>query len=158
MADKPPHDHRQMAKDLWNRTWDLLEKEDRTEDEIAELAEAAHASRWHWRQAGTGVHAQRGEWMLGRVYCELNVPNAAAWHLKRTEALTEANRADLADFDFAFVLALRARVTAVSGDAKRAATEYAAAEAMGRTLADAGDRAEFARQLKTGNWGAFKPE
>jgi hypothetical protein len=152
-----PHDHRQMAKDLWGRTWDLLDKPDRTEDEIAELAEAAHASRWHWRQAGTGVHAQRGEWMLGRVYCEVGVPAAAAWHLKRTEALTEAHKDELADFDFAFVIALRARVAAIAGDLDLAAKEHAAAEGAGRHLADADDRDEFARQLASGNWGAFKP-
>jgi hypothetical protein len=152
-----PHDHRQMAKDLWNRTWALLEKSDRTEEDIAELAEAAFASRWHWRQAGTGVHAQRGEWMLGRMWCEVGVPAAAAWHLQRTEALTDANKADLSDFDFAFVIALRARVAAVSGDFKAAASEYAAAEAAGRRLAEADDRAEFARQLAGGNWGEFKP-
>jgi hypothetical protein len=151
-----PHDHRQMAKDLWNRTWDLLEKKDRTEDEIAELAEAAHASRWHWRQVGAGVHAQRGEWMLSRMYCETSVPAAAAWHLKLCEAQTEAHKAELKDFDFAFVIALRARVAAVAGDLDIAAKEYAAAEAAGRRLAEADDRDEFARQLKSGNWGAFK--
>lgn len=151
-----PHDHRQMAKDLWGRTWELLEKADRTEDETAELAEAAFASRWHWRQAGTGVHAQRGEWMLGRMWCEIGVPNAAAWHLKRTEALTEAHKSELADFDFAFVLALQARVAAISGDLKTAALAYAAAESAGRRLAEADDRDEFARQLTSGNWGGFK--
>lgn len=152
-----PHDHRQMAKDLWSRTWELLEKPDRTEDEVAELAEAAFASRWHWRQAGTGVHAQRGEWMLGRMWCEVGVPQAASWHLKRTEALTDAHKSELQDFDFAFVIALRARVAAISGDLKTAASEYAAAEGFGRSLADAEDRDEFARQLTAGNWGAFKP-
>jgi hypothetical protein len=146
-----------MAKDLWSRTWELLEKPDRTEDEIAELAEAAFASRWHWRQAGTAVHAQRGEWMLGRMWSEVGVPQAASWHLMRTEALTQAHRAELQDFDFAFVMALRARVAAISGDLKRAAMEYAAAEAAGLRLAEADDREEFARQLKSGNWGAFKP-
>lgn len=152
-----PHDHRQMAKDLWKRTWELLEKTDRTEDETAELAEAAHASRWHWRQAGTGVHAQRGEWMLARMYCEVGVPSAAAWHLKLTEALTERHSAELADFDFAFILALRARVAALEGDLERASREFAGAEAAGRRLADADDRDEFARQLKSGNWGGFRP-
>jgi hypothetical protein len=146
-----------MAKDLWSRTWELLEKPDRTEDEVAELAEAAFASRWHWRQAGTGVHAQRGEWMLGRMWCEVGVPQAASWHLKRTEALTDAHKSELQDFDFAFVIALRARVAAISGDLKTAASEYAAAEGFGRSLADAEDRDEFARQLTAGNWGAFKP-
>lgn len=152
-----PHDHRQMAKDLWARTWTLLDKTERTEEEIAELAEAAFASRWHWRQAGTGVHAQRGEWMLSRIWCEVGVPQAASWHLKRTEALTDAHKAELQDFDFAFVMALRARVAAIAGDLNRAGMEYAAAEAAGRRLAEADDREEFARQLKSGNWGAFKP-
>jgi hypothetical protein len=151
-----PHDHRQMAKELWSRTWELLEKPERTEDEIAELAEVAFASRWHWRQAGTGVHAQRGEWMLGRMWCEVGVPAAAAWHLKRTEALTQEHKTGLQDFDFAFVIALRARVAAIAGDLKTAASEYAAAEAAGRRLAEADDRVEFERQLKSGNWGAFK--
>ena len=44
-------DHRQLGVDLFNRTWTLLERDDRSPDDDDELIDAAHASAHHWRYA-----------------------------------------------------------------------------------------------------------
>jgi hypothetical protein len=46
--------HRQLGVDLYNGTWTLLEKPDRTALETDEMIHRAHASRWHWGKAGRG--------------------------------------------------------------------------------------------------------
>jgi hypothetical protein len=40
------------AVDLYNSTWTLLEKPDRTPAETDEMIHRAHASRWHWARVG----------------------------------------------------------------------------------------------------------
>ena len=64
-------DHKALAISLNQRTWALLEKEERTEQESDELIHVAHASLWHWLQAGGPVQQQRGEWLVGRTYVVL---------------------------------------------------------------------------------------
>ena len=43
--------HRQLGVDLFNFVWTLLEKPNRTPDEIDTMIHAAHASRHHWSLA-----------------------------------------------------------------------------------------------------------
>jgi len=43
---------RQLGVDLYNSTWALIEKPDRTAAETDEMIHRAHASRWHWARVG----------------------------------------------------------------------------------------------------------
>jgi len=47
--------HRQLGVDLYNSTWTLLEKPDRTALETDEMIHRAHTSRWHWGKVGGEV-------------------------------------------------------------------------------------------------------
>ena len=50
MADeKAPH--KQFADDLFNQTWNLIDKQDRSPAETDRMINAAHASRYHWEIA-----------------------------------------------------------------------------------------------------------
>jgi hypothetical protein len=51
-----PADQRLLAGHLFNRVWVLLEKPDRSAADDDEMVHAAHASRYHWGQAGQPVH------------------------------------------------------------------------------------------------------
>ena len=64
-------DEKQLAKDLFNHVWTLLEKERRTTAEDDEMIHAAHASRYHWGKVGEPVNLARGEWQCSRVYAVL---------------------------------------------------------------------------------------
>jgi hypothetical protein len=43
--------HRELAIDVFNRVWGLLDKTDRTVEEDDTMVHAAHASRDHWARS-----------------------------------------------------------------------------------------------------------
>jgi hypothetical protein len=65
-----PATRRKLAADLFNHTWTLLEKQDRTAAEDDEMIHSAHASRYHRGEVDVGepVNLARGEWQCSRVY------------------------------------------------------------------------------------------
>ncbi len=83
--------HEKFAKSLNGKTWDLLGKESRTQEENEVMVLSASASLYHWLQIGTAVHAQRGEWLLARVYTVLEKPEPAMEHAIRCQ---EDNRGE----------------------------------------------------------------
>ena len=52
---------RKAAADLFNQTWELIDKPDRTPDDDLEMIHLAHASRALWKKVGTEVNLARGE-------------------------------------------------------------------------------------------------
>lgn len=73
-------DHKQLAVDLFNHTWSLLDTTNRTPEQDEEMVHSAHASRHHWGIAGTPLNHARGEWQIARVYSALKRFSAAAHH------------------------------------------------------------------------------
>ena len=60
--------HKKQAVSLFNSTWDLIDKKERSKQEEIEMIHMAHASRYHWGQIGGAVEKARGEWQISRVY------------------------------------------------------------------------------------------
>ena len=120
-------DHRQLGVDLYNYTWTLLEKHDRTRDDDDELLNATHASAYHWsRAAGAGPqNAARSQWQISRVNAVLGRGEAALYHAERCLELCTEN--GIGDWDLA-----------------------AAYEALARAHKVAGNDAEFRRNLELG--------
>jgi len=109
-------EHQTLAIQLFNQTWDLLDKKDRTESEDYEMIHKAHASLYHWMQVGTPLHFQRGEWMVSHVYASLKMAESAIHHAKRCLQLTEDNK--ITDFDLTFAYEAMARAYAINKDPK----------------------------------------
>lgn len=130
--------HRQIGVDLYNATWELLEKADRTADETDELIHRAHASRWHWARAGEAVNLGRGEWLCSRVYAILGRGEPALWHARRCVEIEEA--AGIGDWDIAAAYEAMARAHLVAGDGDAAAEWKARATAALSDIAEADDR------------------
>lgn len=78
-----PDVQRKLAAGLFNHTWDLLDKEDRTRKEEDRMIHAAHASRFLWEDIGTPQNRAVGEWQVSRVYATLGRPEPAMYHAKR---------------------------------------------------------------------------
>lgn len=112
-------EHRKMAVQLFNGTWDLLDKKTRSETEDNLMIHQAHASLYHWYQVGTPLHFQRGEWLLSRVYSMLERFEPAIYHATRCLELTEEH--DIKDFDrtFAYEALARANAKTNPAEAKR---------------------------------------
>lgn len=134
---------RQLAVDLFNHVWTLLETPDRTVDQDDEMVHAAHASRYHWGEVGEVAHRARGEWQCARVYSVLGRPEPAAHHARRCLELCQAN--GLGDWDLAAAWEAVARASLVAGD--EAGVQRALDE--GRTALAAVTDAEDRRIIET---------
>lgn len=109
-------DHKKLAITLFNETWDLIDKTDKSKDDEALMINKAHASLYHWTQVGTPLHFQRGEWMVSHVYALLGRQEPALYHAKRMMDLTVKHQFD--DFDLMFAYEAFARAYAINNDPK----------------------------------------
>jgi hypothetical protein len=139
--------HRKFAAEFFNHTWTLLEKEDRTDDETAEMVSAAHASLAHWGKVGTAVHFARGEWQVARVYSVAMRPASALRHAERCLKLTEEN--ELGGFDLAFAYEGMARAFAVAERWQKSGEYLELAGKAGDGIDKEENRTYFLRELGT---------
>ena len=73
---------RKLAAHLFNETWRLIEKPDRTAEEDVLMINSAHASRYHWQSVGDSSHKTIGEWQISRVYSLLRLSEPALYHAR----------------------------------------------------------------------------
>lgn len=107
-------EHKKFATKLFNLTWSLLDKKDRTQEEDDKMVHAAYASRFHWGEIGTPLEFERGEWQISRVYSVLQRSEPALYHAKRCLEICEQN--NIKDFDIAFAYDAMARAHATAGN------------------------------------------
>jgi DNA-binding transcriptional MerR regulator len=129
---------RQLAVDLFNHVWTLLEIPHRTADQDDEMLHAAHASRYHWGEVGNAANRARGEWQCSRVYSVLGRAEPAIHHARRCLELCETNLLRDWDLAAAWEAIARASLVAGDGDALRRALREARVALEG--IADAEDR------------------
>jgi hypothetical protein len=139
--------HRRLAAELFNRSWQYLELEQRTPEQEAELIHCVHASCWHWRQVGTPAHVARGEGQCSRVYAALGRAEPALHHAQRCLDLARAGGEGFEDWDLASALEVTARAKLAAGDAAEAAECVELARRELETVADPDDRTVVASQL-----------
>jgi hypothetical protein len=144
--------HRLFAAKSNGEVWGLLEKADRSSAEDELMIHAAHASCFHWVKVGTGLHHQRGEWLIARVYSELGFADAALRHAHRCRQLTLAHTDLMEDFDRAYAHEAVARANALAGDLAEARRALQLAEAAGQAIADEESKRLFLGDLRGGNW------
>lgn len=144
--------HRHFAAKLNGEVWGLLEKADRSPAEDELMIHTAHASCCHWLKVGTGLHHQRAEWLIARVYAELGQADAALRHAYRCQELTEEHADLMQDFDLAYAHEAVARANALAGNQAEARRYLKLAEAVGQTIADDQSRQFFLGDLQSGTW------
>lgn len=141
-----------FAKMTNGRVWELLEKTDRSPQENEEMLHAAHASLYHWLHAGTGVHHQRGAWMIARVQTVLGNSDEAVRYALRCLELTEEHAVEMQDFDVAFAYEGAGRAYALAGKKKEAEKYIKLAEEAGGKIEDEQDRKIFGDDFQAGDW------
>jgi hypothetical protein len=149
MTEKKPskEDHRKFAVNLFNMTWNLLDKKDRTEEEDNKMIHAAHASRFHWGEIGTPLEFERGEWQISRVYSVLKRNEPALYHARRCLEICKEN--NIGDFDIAFAYEAMARAYAVLGKKADCDRHIELAEKAGEQIKKKEDRNYFFSELQT---------
>jgi len=142
-----PATRRQLAIDLFNHAWTLLETDQRTPEQDDEMIHAAHASRFHWGEVGDAANRARGEWQCSRVYAVLGRGEPALHHARRCLEICEAN--GIGDWDLAAAYEALARASAVAGDRVGADRWRALAETATSGIAEKEDRDQIAQELAT---------
>jgi DNA-binding transcriptional MerR regulator len=142
---------RQLGVDLYNSTWTLIEKPDRTPADTDEMIHRAHASRWHWARVGQPVNLARGEWLCSRVYATIGRAEPARWHAQRCVEINEAIDADggRQSWDLPAAYEAMARAAFVGGDGASGALWKARALEALALIDDADDRMPIEQDLAT---------
>ncbi len=145
--------HRKMAVQLFNLTWNLIDKgENRSQEENDDMIHSAHASRYHWTivvnseeypKAGP-MNLERGDWQISRVYALLKRPEAALYHAQRCLEICEEN--NIGDFDIAFAYEAKARALSLAGN-KNASKFIEKAKKAANAIAKKEDRDYFLSEL-----------
>jgi hypothetical protein len=139
--------HRKLAVDLFNYTWDLIEKNDRTAMENDWMIHAAHASRFHWGIVGTPLHWARGEWQISRVYAIVGRAEPALYHAQKSLELCIEN--NLGDFDLGFAYEAMARAYAVQGNATERDRYIELTRQTGERIAEESDKDWLLKNVDT---------
>ena len=108
-----PEERKKLGIRLFNLTWSLMDKKDRTKEDVDKMIHAAHASRFHWGEVGTPIEFERGEWQISRVYSVLRRSEPALYHAKRCLEICKDN--NIGDWDIAFAYEAVARAHATAG-------------------------------------------
>ncbi|MDX1534567.1 MAG: hypothetical protein R3291_02995 [Thermoplasmata archaeon] len=137
--------HRRFAADLFNLTWDLLEKERRTAEDDERMVQAAYASRFHWSEVGTPTNQAVGEWQIARVLATLRRPRSSLQHAQRALAIIEEN--GITGFYRASAYEGLARAYSVAGDREEARRYVRLAQQEGEKLTDLEDKELLLDQL-----------
>jgi hypothetical protein len=148
--EKPSkEEHKKFAISLFNLTWSLLDKKDRTREEDDRMIHAAYASRYHWGEIGTPLEFERGEWQISRVYSVLKRSEPALFHAKRCLDICKQN--NIGDFDIAFAYEAIARAISITRDAAECEKYLLLAKEAGERIAKKEDKDYFFSELKTIN-------
>ena len=142
--------HRSLAAELFNHVWTLLETEDRSPDQDAEMIHAAHASVYHWTRADPPDVRQRravGEWQCSRVYATLGRAEPALFHAGRCLALAEGEGVE--DWVRAAAAEAMARASRVAGDRPAFEEWRARAEEASAAIGDPAEREVIEGDLAT---------
>jgi hypothetical protein len=149
MREKEPADawHRRFAVDAFKASWDLLDRDELTDDDEAGLLGLVFASRWHWEQVGTDEQRWMGDHQIANACSHLGLDDLALRFVGRALAIVEANGWGgwrLASCHEGF-----ARAHAAAGDAEGRDRSLARARQALGTETDAEDRAAIEEQLAT---------
>ena len=141
--------HRRLAVDLFNDTWRLMGRTDRTAADDDLMVHTAHASAYHWMQVGTIVHRVRSEWQCSRMYTVLGRAEPALVHARRALELCEQTGTEMEDWDLPFCYEAMARSHAVAGDLEEARRWIERGRDAAASIADDDDRELVLKDLAT---------
>jgi DNA-binding transcriptional MerR regulator len=141
-----PAEERSLAAGLFNETWTLLERTDRTPADDDRMINAAHASRFHWGNVGEPVNLAIGEWQISRVYSVLGRAEPSLYHANRSLELCRDH--GIGDFSLAYAYEALARAHLVAGDRTEAARFTELAREAGETIAEEEDRELLTQDLE----------
>jgi hypothetical protein len=145
-----PEEYRGLGAELYNGTWELIRRRDRTPDEDDEMLHQAHASAYHWLQAPhTTANRARSHWLCSRVHALAGQPEGALHHAHRCLALVESAPSEMEDWDLAAAHEALARAHVAAGEMEEARRSLELAREHTAKIADPDDRKHIDADLDT---------
>jgi len=152
MSSFGPAEHRKLAIEANNSTWEFLDREPSSlsEQDIEEMTRRAYAAAYHWTRAenATVLNEIRASWLIAKVWIHQSRGDVALSISDRCLDLCSAN--DIKDFDLAYVYEAKARSFACLGDVDSA--RDAKRFALSVEVADEEDRRLVEADLAKGPW------
>jgi len=152
MSSIGPAEHRKLAIEANNSTWEFLDCEPGSLSALdnEEMTRRAYAAAYHWSRAenATVINEVRASWLIAKVWIHQSLGDIALPISIRCIDLCLAN--NIADFDLAYVYEAKARSLACIGDldGAREAKQFASLVA----IADEEDRQLVQADLAKGPW------
>ncbi len=138
-------DHRTIGVEAYNRCWDLLERDERNQDDDLELLTLAFTSRYHWSFAGGPEQWTVSDWMVSRAAADIGEGSLSlVFALRANSAVREF---DAPDWLVASTAEGLARAYAALGDEDARDEWVNNAEYLVEAIADDEDRDLIAGQL-----------
>lgn len=141
--------HRHFSADCFNKTWEYIEKSDRTAEDDRQMLLCAYASLWHWTQRDDCGAQQLsiGHWLLSRVCFLLGHTAEALRHgdecLRHSETISPFYKA------YAREALARVHASSSAGDSFAAGAHLEHARALLPEITDDGERAMLEADLST---------
>ena len=152
MSSFGPVEHRKLAIEANNSTWEFLDCElgSLSELDSEEMTRRAYAAAYHWSRAenATVVNEIRASWLIAKVWIHQSRGDIALAVSNRCIELCLAN--NVKDFDLAYVYETKARSLACLGDLDGAREAKQCASLV--EIADEEDRKLVAADLAKGPW------
>ncbi|XFA98524.1 hypothetical protein ACAG96_06585 [Candidatus Izemoplasma sp. B36] len=101
-------DEKKEAIKYFNKTWDFIEKEDRSPSENLEMIDLAFKSKYYWSLVGTKINFIRSNWQISRVFAEANLLEASLYYSKK--CLEDTTNEKITGFDLFFAYEANVRV------------------------------------------------
>ena len=139
--------HKEEAINCFNRTWDLIDKKDRSHEEDIQMIHLAHASRYHWQVVGKPLNWVRGEWQISRVYSLLGMGESALLHGRISLELCKHN--NIKDLDLAFAYEALSRAHHVLHNHYKSGNHFNHAMEASQGISNPEDREYFLNQLNS---------
>jgi hypothetical protein len=137
-------DDRELATQLFNRCWELLEST-RSADDDVELLTAAFSSRFHWSSVGAIEQWITSDWMVARAAAATSDGELSLRFAERAHRAAQENA--VPDWLIASTAEGVARAFAVTGDVEAFNNWSALAARLIEVIADPEDKALIASQL-----------
>jgi tetratricopeptide (TPR) repeat protein len=132
--------HQYLSAECFNNCWKLIEKANRSPEDVQQMLLLAHTSLWHWQQRADckPLNVSVGYWQLSRVYAL-----AGEYSLARRfgeECLKVGERNALAPFYIGYAYEALARAELLNKDLRKAAEHLAKARGQLEKVTDKEER------------------
>lgn len=152
MSSIGPAEHRKLAIEANNSTWEFLDRESGSLSALdsEEMTRRAYAAAYHWSRAekATVINEIRASWLIAKVWIHQSRGDLALPISIRCIDMCLAN--NIADFDLAYVYETKARSLACMGDLDGAREAKQCASLV--AIADEEDRKLVQADLAKGPW------